>query len=179
MTSQLPNPTLTSLEATPYLNGEGSIPEELQGKVGIYAIYDADHVLQYVGYSRDVFLSLKQHLVRQPQACYWVKAKLVERPNRTLLEGIRTAWLEETGTIPPGNGAEADAWNQPLDAKRAMTDADKAEYEALESVGQIKYLKNLARRLEAQVLEALKERGVQMDLRFNPKLKEEGLLDLK
>ncbi|HEY9760893.1 MAG TPA: GIY-YIG nuclease family protein [Trichocoleus sp.] len=179
MTSQLPNPTLTSLETIPYLNSEGTIPENLQGKVGIYAIYDADHVLQYVGYSRDVFLSLKQHLVRQPNACHWVKVQLVERPNRTLLEGIRTAWIEETGTVPPGNGAKADAWNQPLDAKRAMTDAEKAEYEALEDLAQIKYLKNLARRLEAQVLDKLKARGVQMDLRFNPKLKEEGLLDLK
>jgi hypothetical protein len=29
------------------------------------------------------------------------------------------------------------------------------------------------------VLDQLKARGVQMDLRFNPKLKEDGLLDLK
>jgi hypothetical protein len=44
---------------------------------------------------------------------------------------------------------------------------------------QIKLLKQVSRRVEAQILEALKSRGVQTEIRFNPKLKENGLLDLK
>ncbi|MBD0269059.1 MAG: GIY-YIG nuclease family protein [Cyanobacteria bacterium Co-bin8] len=179
MTSQLPNPTLESLEAVPYLTQEGLISEQWQGKVGIYAIYDAAQSLQYVGYSRDVYLSLKQHLVRQPDGCHWIKVQLVERPSRTLLEEIRNGWIEQNGSVPPGNGAAAAAWNQPIDAKLTLTEQDKADYAALEEIAQIKYLKQLARRVEAELLEKLKARGVQMDLRFNPKLKEEGLLDLK
>ncbi|HEY9735807.1 MAG TPA: GIY-YIG nuclease family protein [Trichocoleus sp.] len=179
MTSPASAPTLTSLEAAPYLTEEGQIPEDWQGKVGIYAIYNADQQLQYVGYSRDVGLSLKQHLVRQPEACHWVKVQTVERPSRTLLEGIRNDWIEQNGAVPPGNGEAEAAWNQPIDAKLTLTEAEQAEYAALEEVAQIKYLKQTARRVEAQVLEKLKARGVQMDLRFNPKLKEEGLLDLK
>lgn len=174
-----PSPALASLEAYPYLDTRGQIPETLQGKVGIYAIFDADQALQYVGYSRDIYLSLKQHLVRQPHACHWVKVQTVERPSRTLLEAIRSAWLAEQGTLPPGNGDAADAWNQPIDAKRTMTAEEQAEYAALEEVAQIKYLKKIARRVEAELTEQLTRRGVQMELRFNPKLKEEGLLDLK
>jgi hypothetical protein len=44
---------------------------------------------------------------------------------------------------------------------------------------QSKILKNAARRVESQILSELESRGVQMQIRFNPKLKEKGLLDLK
>ncbi len=42
-----------------------------------------------------------------------------------------------------------------------------------------KLLKNIARRVEAKILEVLKARGLQENIRFNPKLKNSGLLDLK
>lgn len=174
-----PTPTLASLEAAAYLTSDGQIDEAWQAQVGLYAIYDADHTLQYVGYSRDIYLSLKQHLVRQPAACHWLKVQAIERPSRTVLEEMRSRWLAENGTVPPGNANAADAWNQPIDAKQSMSEAQKAEYAALEDVAQVKYLKNLARQKEAELLAALQQRGVQMDLRFNPKLKEAGLLDLK
>ncbi|MEO0534500.1 MAG: GIY-YIG nuclease family protein [Cyanobacteria bacterium P01_A01_bin.123] len=179
MTPQTSPTVLADLAPFPYIDDDGAIPTHIQGKVGIYAIFDQAQVLQYVGYSRDVYLSLKQHLVRQPQSCDSVKVQTIDRPSRTLLEGIRDAWLTENGSIPPGNGAEAVAWNQPIDAKQTMTDAEKAEFERLEELGQIKYLKKIARRVEANILETLKQRNVQMELRFNPKLKEAGLLDLK
>ncbi|MEO8892635.1 MAG: GIY-YIG nuclease family protein, partial [Coleofasciculaceae cyanobacterium] len=84
-----PIASLADLDYIPYLDDTGNLPEELQGKIGIYAIFDQDKTLQIVNYSRDIYLSLKQHLVRQPQSCYWLKAETIERPNRTLLETIR------------------------------------------------------------------------------------------
>jgi hypothetical protein len=179
MTSEMTLPTLASLEFVPYLDETGHIPTQFEGKVGVYAIFDESQALHYIGYSRDIYLSLKQHLVRQPQSCYWLKTQTIERPQRTILEEIRHAWVTENGSTPAGNGADADAWNQPMNAKATMSEAEKAEYQRLDELGQIKYLKKIARRLESEVLEKLKARGVEMELRFNPKLKEEGLLDLK
>lgn len=179
MTSKISTPALVDLAPFPYIDGVGEIPTCFQGKVGIYAIFDQDQILQYVGYSRDVYLSLKQHLVRQPQQCHWVKVQTIDRPSRTLLEGIRDAWLAENGSTPPGNGVAAQAWSQPIDAKQTMSDAEKAEFHRLEELAQTKFLKKIARRVEANILETLKQRNVQMELRFNPKLKESGLLDLK
>ncbi|NEP16568.1 MAG: GIY-YIG nuclease family protein [Leptolyngbya sp. SIO4C1] len=179
MTVETSVPTLASLEAIPYLTEAGQIPEAFEGKVGIYAIYDRQQQLQYVGFSRDVAVGLKQHLVRRPNACYWVKMQAVERPSRTLLEGIRNAWIAENGTVPPGNAADQDAWEKPIDAKQQMTDDERAAIAKADGVQEIKLLKNVARRVQAEVLEALKARGAEMDLRFNPKLKESGLLDLK
>jgi hypothetical protein len=40
-------------------------------------------------------------------------------------------------------------------------------------------LKQVARRIEETILTKLQARGVTAEIRFNPKLKEQGLLDLK
>lgn len=172
-------PSLKDLKYISYLDDTGNLPEELQGKIGIYAIFDQDKTLQIVNYSRDIYLSLKQHLVRQPHSCYWLKVETIARPNRTILETIRDAWIEENGIKPAGNSDEEATWNQPIDAKLSMTNEEHLSYEKGDGLMKIKLLKQVARRVEAQVLEELKLRGVQTEIRFNPKLKENGLLDLK
>jgi hypothetical protein len=171
-------PTLSSLESIAYLDDQGQILPQFEGKVGVYGIFDQTSILQYIGYSRDVFLSLKQHLVRQPQHCYWFKVQTIDRPSRTILEEIRAAWIAENGVTPIGNNNEA-LWSQPIDAKVQMTVEERSQYESGDELIQIKLLKQVARRVEEQVLIALANRGVQMQIRFNPKLKEMGLLDLK
>lgn len=170
---------LHELEFLPYLNEQGSIREDWQGKIGVYAIFDGEQTLQYIGYSRDIYLSLKQHLVRQPKSCHWLKMQIISRPSRTLLEEIRQAWIAENNGIPPGNALLASQWTEAIDAKEMMTEAERQEYLSSDELGRMKLLKKVARRVETEIQATLKERGVQMDLRFNPKLKEEGLLDLK
>lgn len=173
------SPALADLEFIPLLNENGEMSDRFDTKVGVYAIFDQGQVLQYVGYSRDVSLSLKQHLVRQPHHCYWVKVNLIDRPSRTVLEEIRDAWIIENGQTPIGNGANADLWNQPIDAKTRMTSAEQTAYAASDEPGKIKTLKQVARRVEAEVQAALETRGVKMPIRFDPKAKEDGLLNLK
>jgi hypothetical protein len=173
-------PSLTTLEALSYIDEKGQLPEQLQGKVGVYAIFDRENVLQFVGYSRDVYLSLKQHLVRQPQQCYSVKVQTIDRPNRTILETIQNAWIAENGTTPSGNSADETKWTHSINVKPLMTAEEQANYEkAVDELTQSKLLKNVARRVEAEIIAELKTRGVQMEIRFNPKLKDSGLLDLK
>ncbi|HLO47579.1 MAG TPA: GIY-YIG nuclease family protein [Kamptonema sp.] len=174
-------PSLASLEFIPYIDAEGLVPNSVQGKIGVYAIFDREKVMQFVGYSRDVYLSLKQHLVRQPQRCYWLKFQTIERPSRTILESIRDAWMAENGSMPIGNDSEQAQWNDPIDVKPTMTVEELASYEsiAFDEIAKDKLLKNVARRVEAEILSELKGRGVTEEIRFNPKLKTSGLLDLK
>ncbi len=180
MSSQTDTPALSSLEYLAYLDDRGQLPEQFQGKVGVYAIFDQPRTLQYIGYSRDIYLSLKQHLVRQPEHCYWLKIETIDRPNRTLLDAIRAAWMTENGAVPVGNGTDEGKWTQAIDVKTQMTPEEMASYQgAIDELTQIKVLKQVARRVEAEILAMLKSRGVQVEIRFNPKLKETGLLDLK
>ncbi|MFN6563212.1 MAG: GIY-YIG nuclease family protein [Nostoc sp. ChiSLP01] len=181
MTTETNTPALASLEYIPYIGDRGQLPEEFQGKIGVYAIFDREKVLQFVGYSRDVYLSLKQHLVRQPQQCYWVKVQTIERPSRTVLENIENAWIAENGSVPVGNADEKEKWTNPIDVKKLMTPEEQVNYQnpANDELAQIKFIKNVARRVEAEILKELEARGLQLEVRFNPKLKEQGLLDLK
>jgi hypothetical protein len=179
MSSASDLPSLESLEFLSYINDRGELPQQLQNQIGIYAIFDRDRSLQFVGYSRDIYLSLKQHLVRQPELCYWVKATTIDRPNRTFLEGVQSAWIEENGIVPVGNGEAKSTWLDPISTSHAMTAAESASFEDLDGLAQIKLLKQVARRVEETILAKLKERGITAEIRFSPKLKEQGLLDLK
>ncbi|NCO75390.1 MAG: GIY-YIG nuclease family protein [Cyanobacteria bacterium] len=170
---------LKDLNFVSYIEEKGVINPELEGKIGIYAIFNEDKILEYVGYSRNLFMSLKQHLVRQPDKCYWLKFYLIPRPSRTILEEIRSNWLTENINLPKGNNEEENLWIQPIDAKLTMTEEDKIEYQKNDELGKIKFLKKIARRLEEKVKQKLENRKVTMEIRFNPKLKEDGLLDLK
>ncbi|NJK73445.1 MAG: GIY-YIG nuclease family protein [Oscillatoriales cyanobacterium RU_3_3] len=173
--------SLASLEFIPYIDCEGKLPESVPGKIGVYGIFDSDKLLQFVGYSRDIYLSLKQHLVRQTQSCYWLKVQTIDRPNRTLLESIRESWIAENGSLPPGNADGGKEWNDPIDTKTVMTAEEVASYAGIvaDEIAKDKLLKNVARRVENEIFAQLKARGVTEEIRFNPKLKTSGLLDLK
>jgi hypothetical protein len=168
-------PALTDLDYLPYLDGEGRLSGAFQGKIGVYAIFDRQKRLNFVGYSRDIYLSLKQHLARQSSDCHWLKVHLIDRPSRTLLEEIRQAWRSDSGPFEE----EEKRWTEPIDAKRSMTDTEKEAYEKADEIDRLKLLKQIARRVENDIQKELQQRGVQMEIRFNPKLKEQGLLDLK
>lgn len=179
MTTDINIPSLASLEYLPYLDKTGYLPAQLQKKIGVYAIFDESQNLQLVNYSRDIFLSLKQHLVRQPENCYWLKVKTIDKPQRSVLENIREAWIAENETTTVGNGTDLAKWTEPIDAKLVMTVEERETYAASDELGQRKLLKNIARRVEGEIFTELERRGVREEIRFNPKLKEKGLLDLK
>ena len=57
MTTEKNIPSLKNLEYIPYIDENGELPEQYQGKIGVYGIFDQEKLLQFVGYSRNVFLS--------------------------------------------------------------------------------------------------------------------------
>ena len=172
-------PTLADLDFLPYIDQNGAIASDFDPKIGIYAIYDETKTLCYIGYSRNFKKSLEQHLIRRYDQCHWFKLHTCDRPNRTLLEEIRTAWLAENGTIPVGNDTAEALWTQPIDIKPGLTPEEKAEIAAAEDITKSKLLKDHARRVEAQIQEVLEARGLKTKIRFQPKIKDQGLLDLK
>lgn len=171
--------SLTDLDFVPYLNENGEINPELSGLIGVYAIFNKDRELLFVGYSRDVYSSLKQHLIRHPQSCYWFKLKTIDRPSRKVLEEIRQTWLKENNTNPEIDLRESASWTQPIDIKPMMSDEEKEKYAQCTELEQIKLLKKISRRIQANIEAQLESRQCKMSMRFNPKLKEQGLLDLK
>ncbi|MFN7521797.1 MAG: GIY-YIG nuclease family protein, partial [Aphanizomenon sp.] len=161
MTMEVGVSSLAGLEYYAYIDDYGEVMADFEGKIGVYAIFNQDKVLQFVGYSRDIYVSLKQHLVRRPQCCYWVKVQTIERPNRTVLEGIEDAWVMENGDISITETMFKQKWTNPIDVRDLMTLEEKNDYEykAIDDVGKCKVLKNVERRVEEEIVAVLMERG--------------------
>ncbi|KAJ8600362.1 hypothetical protein CTAYLR_000693 [Chrysophaeum taylorii] len=149
-------------------------------RASVYAIYDAEKRLAHVGKSRDARQSLRIVLARQPDLCHFVRVYHVEKPSRTFLDVVVAAWA---ASQPLGNdGAEGQrAWEAALDVKPFMTEEDCRDLEEKKTRGKeaLAY-KAVARRYEQQKLQALQARGLDVkSFVFDPKLKGQGLLDLK
>lgn len=175
---------LSDLPLVPYLTEEGRFTNCTQpgAKATVYAIFDDETVLQYIGVSRQILQSMRLHFARMPQHCAFVKVQHINKPSRALLEAIRDSWIEESGGSAPGNdnGPLQNRWENPLDCKPLMTQEEKDKWaEAAPGPPKGKVLKNVARRIESGLEEVYLARNCTEDLRFDPKLKEQGLLDLK
>ncbi|GLI68534.1 hypothetical protein VaNZ11_012974 [Volvox africanus] len=79
--------------------------------LGVYCVYDSDHIPQYIGYSRNMVLAVKGHLARMgPGHCAYVRAMVYgnkSMASRTNLERGVHNWINELpelqGRAPPGN----------------------------------------------------------------------------
>ncbi|CEM28487.1 unnamed protein product [Vitrella brassicaformis CCMP3155] len=176
-------PSLSSLPLMPYLTPDGKVTsaDVTPGvKASVYAIYDEGKTLQHVGVTRSIRQSLLLHLARMPQLTHYVKVHHILRPNRSLLELIKQSWLDESGNIPPGNRPpDQELWEHPLDIKPLMTDEDRERYAEKEQKGKgFNVYLEVARRYEAEKKEVLEARHVTEEVRFDPKLKRQGLSDL-
>ncbi len=177
---------LADIDFLPYLDTSGNISADLAGKIGVYAIFSDDYQLQYVGISRDIATSLKLHIVRVPHLCHFLKITTISKPSRTDLLEIQTAWQKHGSGLNSENNSGANSnidselWEQPLNCQRFITPAEEADFaNTTNEFEQEQVLKNLARRIERDILKQLEIRGVGFEVRFNPKLKSQGILDLK
>ncbi|MBH8554038.1 GIY-YIG nuclease family protein [Nostocaceae cyanobacterium CENA357] len=133
--------TATEVAVTPDLadNGAEIIPLEAwraashNAKIaGVYAVLDLEHHTQYIGYSRNVLLSLNGHVNQNgEQKCAFVRVQNFKFPKRQEMEDLRDAWIAELDSIPPGNAAENGMWASTVGevAKAAMSEAERQAYE--------------------------------------------------
>ncbi|PSB21669.1 hypothetical protein C7B65_03565 [Phormidesmis priestleyi ULC007] len=99
---------------------------------GVYAVFDRSLQLQYVGYSRNVPLSLSGHVSQVgDETCAFLRLKTFKFPKREEMEQLRDAWIAENGEVPSGNGDESDRWAGTVGeaAKLVMSAADREAYE--------------------------------------------------
>ncbi|KAL3160178.1 hypothetical protein ABBQ32_010944 [Trebouxia sp. C0010 RCD-2024] len=100
--------------------------------LGVYALYDAHNNVQYVGYSRNMVIAVKNHLQRVGEAqCAFVRAMVFANAamaSRSNLEREMRSWIDREGVVPPGNGPEKELWEGQAAAK-VLSPAEMAEYE--------------------------------------------------
>jgi hypothetical protein len=107
--------------------------ETAEAKVaGVYAVLNGDRQTQYIGYSRNVTLSLKSHLTQHgADTCTFVKVQPFKFPKREEMEQLRDAWIAELPQIPPGNADTSGTWAGTVKdaASQTMSPAEREAYE--------------------------------------------------
>ncbi|KAK8518165.1 hypothetical protein V6N13_027646 [Hibiscus sabdariffa] len=102
-------------------------PEEFAAKfpsdAGVYAVFDQNEDLQFIGISRNIAGSLFTHKQSVPDLCCSVKVGVVNEPDRTALTQAWKSWMEEhiqaTGKVPPGNETGNTTWVRQPPKKKA------------------------------------------------------------
>lgn len=177
------NIKLDTLPFHTYLDDRGFLTfQDNWGKVSVYAIYDAHYRLQYIGISRDTRTSLLLHLIRMPNFCYYFKFHAFKKPSRTLLNQLREAWIKEMSEEPPIGNVDSfwqERWEGPINIRSHgwLTTEERHLLEQTDENNMSKILKQICRRVQKEIEKQLAERNVQEPVRFDPKLKEKGLLD--
>ena len=121
-----------------------------------------------------------------PDQAYYFQCHHITKASRTLLELIQTEWINSCDGGVDGNYDEniKKLWEGALDVKPLFTEEDtvvlnEALYGAKASkIKEESAYKKVARRYEQEKANILEERGLKEKLRFDPKLKGQGLLDL-
>jgi hypothetical protein len=99
---------------------------------GVYAVLNGDRQTQYIGYSRNVVLSLKSHLTQfGAETCTFVKVQPFKFPKREEMEQLRDDWIASLPQIPPGNADNSGAWAGTVrDASsQVMSESERQAYE--------------------------------------------------
>jgi len=102
------------------------------GKIaGVYAVLDTERYTQYIGYSRNVLLSLNDHLRQNgEQKCAFVRVQAFKFPKRQDMEDLRSAWIAELGSVPPGNASLGGMWASTVgEVARVMSEVERKAYE--------------------------------------------------
>jgi Fe-S cluster biogenesis protein NfuA len=75
-----------------------------QKVAGVYGVLDSHGELAYVGFSRNIALALKGHISAVGSASVQrVRVRTFTFPKRAEMEQLRDQWINENGSIPPGN----------------------------------------------------------------------------
>ncbi|KAJ1396186.1 Thioredoxin-like superfamily [Sesbania bispinosa] len=87
---------------------------EVPSGAGVYAVYDKDGELQFIGLSRNIAASVSSHWKSVPELCSSVKFGIVDEPDREALTQAWKSWMEEyikvSGKVPPGNESGNATW---------------------------------------------------------------------
>ena len=97
---------------------------------GVYAVLDAERQTQYVGYSRNVLLSLNGHVAQNGSSvCAFVRVQTFKFPKREEMEKLRDAWISALDSVPPGNALGTWASTVGEAARVAMSAIERNAYE--------------------------------------------------
>jgi hypothetical protein len=98
---------------------------------GVYVVLDGDRQPQFIGYSRNVALSLRSHLTQKGEdICALMTLQPFTFPKRDAMEQLRDEWIAALPSPPPGNLDGTWASTVQEAAVQVMSATEREAYEA-------------------------------------------------
>lgn len=109
------NPSLKDVPLVPFIDELGWVWPDPPSttEASIFAVYDENETVQFIGFSKEIRNSLRVMLSRQPAKCHSYKVYNMAELDQQQLMLMREKWFKELGFKPLGNDAESDAWMKP------------------------------------------------------------------
>ncbi|KAI3771348.1 hypothetical protein L6452_02511 [Arctium lappa] len=105
---------LSETELVPVPSESDALSAVFPSASGVYAVYDKNGDMQFVGLSRNIQASVLYHQKSVPELCVSIKVGVVDNPDRTALTQAWKSWMEEhievSGKVPPGNESGNTTW---------------------------------------------------------------------
>lgn len=128
---------------------------------GVYAVLDDQQQTQYIGYSRNVLISLKGHVSQLgSQTCAFVRVQSFKFPKREEVEKLKNLWLSELDDLPPGNSDQSSMWAGTV--REASTATMSAEERQIYEEKKLKLRKAMADTTLTQDLQSGQAQGQQL-----------------
>ncbi|MEO1068391.1 MAG: GIY-YIG nuclease family protein [Cyanobacteria bacterium J06638_6] len=98
---------------------------------GVYAVLDSNSQTQFIGFSRNVSLSLRGHLAQKGEAvCALVQVQPFKFPKREVMAALQAEWMAALPSPPPGNVDGTWAKTIGEASSQVMSAAEREAYEA-------------------------------------------------
>jgi hypothetical protein len=106
---------LESLEMVTILDESGAVSPGIPECPAVFAMYDKDMAIQYIGFSSVLHKSIEKLFYRRPETAYYFKYLQLETVDQDAMVRIRNTWFDSLGGPPIGNVnlVEKEAWQIP------------------------------------------------------------------
>jgi hypothetical protein len=92
---------------------------DLPASSGVYAVFDEGETLQYIGISRNISLTVANHVKSVPGQVHSLRLRTIPNATKDQLTSLWKTWVQEavneTGSVPPGILALVDRTCEGLD----------------------------------------------------------------
>jgi len=154
---------LDTLEMRVVLDENGLLPQTAASGPAVFAVYDKEQSIQYVGFSSNLSKSIEKLFYRRPETAYYYKAVELETVDQELMMSIRNGWFDSLGDPPVGNRnpVEKEAWQEPT---QVVSNSEGGMMVAAQEEAAMK-------------MTQIRNRGCKMDFAAEPVLLQKGVIE--
>lgn len=154
---------LISLDIQSILDDSGVVPEGIPECPAVFAIYDKDEVIQYIGFSSVLRKSIEKLFYRRPEKAFYFTYLQLEAVDQDEMVRIRNGWFDSLNGPPIGNvnPVEKEAWQEPY---HVVSNSEGGVLVA-------------AQEQAAMMMTQIRNRGCTMEIAPEPALLQRGVIE--